>query len=105
MNDIKVGDLAFIVQGLWPNVGRVVYVAEFVPDYDFSPMGLSIRQGWRVRSWGHGPLQRTDGPLSSSTAPWGTSTSGKVSVAPPGQAYWSWRVRIMGRCLVGPHCL
>ena len=61
MNDIKAGDLAFIVKGLWPNVGRVVYVAEFVPDFDFSPMGLSIRQGWRVRSWGHGPLQRTDG--------------------------------------------
>lgn len=62
MNNLRPGDLAIVVQGLWPNVGRLVFVSQFVPDFDFSPMGLYIRQGWRVRTWGQGPLETTDGP-------------------------------------------
>ena len=44
MNNIRPGDLAVVVQGLWPNVGRVVFVCEFVPDFDFSAMGLGVRR-------------------------------------------------------------
>jgi hypothetical protein len=55
MNNIRPGDLAVVVQGLWPNVGRVVFVSAFVPDFDFSAMEHCGRQGWRVRSWGMGP--------------------------------------------------
>jgi len=72
MDNIRPGDLAIVVRGLWPNVGRLVYVAEFVPDFDFSKMGLKIRQGWRVRSWGHGPLETTDGLLMVGITPKGS---------------------------------
>ena len=61
MNNIRIGDLAIVVKGLWPNVGRLVFVSEFVPDFDFSVMGLDIRQGWRVRSWSAGSLETTGG--------------------------------------------
>jgi hypothetical protein len=59
---IRPGDLAVVVQGLWPNVGRLVYVSEQVPDFDFSAMGLGTRDGWRVRSWSYGPLETIVGP-------------------------------------------
>lgn len=72
MNNIRPGDLAVVVRGLWPNVGRLVFVSEFVPDFDFSLMGLAIRQGWRVRSWGHGPLQTTGGPRMVGFTPFGS---------------------------------
>jgi hypothetical protein len=49
MDNIRARDLAVVVQGLWPNVGRMVYVHEFVPGFDFGVMGLGIRDGWRVR--------------------------------------------------------
>ena len=83
MNNIRPGDLAVVVQGLWPNVGRVVFVSAFVPDFDFSAMGLGVRQGWRVRSWGHGPLTTTDGPRRVGITPIGTLR--KLEPLPPAQ--------------------
>ena len=62
MNNIRPGDLAVVVRGLWPNVGRLVFVSEFVPDFDFNAMGLGTRDGWRVRSWSDGPLETIVGP-------------------------------------------
>lgn len=72
MNDIQTGDLAVVVRGLWPNVGLLVFVSDFVPDFDFSAMGLGIRQGWRVRSWSPGPLETTDGPRKVGITPVGS---------------------------------
>lgn len=83
MNNIRPGDLAVVVRGLWPNVGRLVFVSEFVPDFDFSNMGLKIRQGWRVRSWGHGPLETTDGPLMVAITP--TGSLRRLDPMPPAQ--------------------
>lgn len=72
MNNIHSGDLAIVVQGLWPNVGRLVYVTNFVRDFDFSSMGSGIRQGWRVRSWSQGPLDTTGGPRMVGFTPVGS---------------------------------
>ncbi len=72
MHNIRVGDLAVVVHGLWPNIGRVVYVHKFVPDFDFSAMGLAIRTGWRVRSWSERPVLRTDGLAMVGITPTGS---------------------------------
>lgn len=72
MNNIRPGDLAFVVEGLWPNVGRVVFVSSFQPNFDFSSMGLGTRDGWRVRSWSDGPLETTDGLRMSAITPVGS---------------------------------
>jgi hypothetical protein len=72
MNNIHSGDLAVVVQGLWPNVGRLVYVTKFVRDFDFSTMGSGIREGWRVRSWSQGPLETTGGPRMVGFTPVGS---------------------------------
>lgn len=61
MDDIWIGDLAVVVRGLWPNVGRIVYVHAYVPEFDFTNMGLGKTAGWRVRNWSAGKLTRTDG--------------------------------------------
>jgi len=72
MNKINRGDLAIVVQGLWPNVGRIVYVCEYVTEFDFTAMGLSVGAGWRVRSWSGGLLTRTDGLGLSGITPIGS---------------------------------
>ena len=72
MNNIRPGDLAIVIRGLWPNIGRIVYVHEFIPRFDFSLMGLGIRDGWRVRSWGSGPLESIVGPLTVGITPTGS---------------------------------
>jgi hypothetical protein len=72
MNNIRPRDLAVVVQGLWPNVGRIVYVCEFVPHFDFGAMGLDKRDGWRVRSWSCGPLETTEGPRNVGITPIGS---------------------------------
>jgi len=72
MSTVQPRDLAIVVQGLWPNVGRLVFTSKFVPGCDFRHLGLSIRQGWRVRRWGHGPLETTDGPGMVAISPVGS---------------------------------
>lgn len=60
--NIQPGGLAVIVKGLWPNIGRVVYVDRYLESWDFTELGLGRGPGWRVRTWSQGPLQTTDGP-------------------------------------------
>ncbi len=59
--NVKAGDLAIVVKGLWPNVGRIVYVDRYRPLFDFSPMGLPPSPGWRVRSISAQPLETIEG--------------------------------------------
>ena len=59
---VRAGDLAVVVKGLWPNVGRIVYVDRYVEMRDFTAMGLGHGPGWRVRSWSQGPLETVGGP-------------------------------------------
>lgn len=59
--NVRAGDLAIVVKGLWPNVGRIVYVDRYRDLYDFSTMGLPPSPGWRVRSISAQPLETTDG--------------------------------------------
>ena len=72
MSNIRPGDLAVVVRGLWPNVGRVVFVSAFAPDFDFRAMNLGRRDGWRVRSWSSEPLETTVGQLMSAVTPVGS---------------------------------
>ena len=72
MNNIRAGDLAVVVQGLWPNVGRLVFVSAFAPDFDFTAMNLGIRDGWRVRSWSNEPLETIGGQRMSGVTPKGS---------------------------------
>jgi hypothetical protein len=37
--NVKLGDVAIIIKGRWPNVGRIVYVAQATADRDYSYMG------------------------------------------------------------------
>ena len=59
-------------KGLWPNVGRVVYVDRFVDRWDFSALGLGHCSGWRVRSWSAAPLETTDGTRMAGFTPQGS---------------------------------
>jgi hypothetical protein len=47
-------------------------VSGFVQNFDFSAMGLGIKDGWRVRSWSSGPLETTEGPLMVGITPVGS---------------------------------
>ena len=69
MDNIRKGDLAVVVAGLWPNVGRIVYVSDYVELVDFSDMQRPCGPGWRVRSVNRVPLERTTGPGMSGIAP------------------------------------
>ncbi len=67
--NIKPGDLAIVVKGLWPNVGRIVYVNAYRELFDFSPMGLPPSPGWRVRSISARPLKTTEGRRMAGVTP------------------------------------
>jgi hypothetical protein len=59
--NVKLGDVAIIIDGRWPNVGRVVYVAQEVADRDYRFMRYGILPSWRVESLG-GDLATDAGP-------------------------------------------
>lgn len=82
--NIRPGDLAVVIKGLWPNVGRVVYVDRFVERWDFTRLGLGHGPGWRVRSWSHGPLDTVDGPRFAGYTPQGSLKP--LDPLPPDQA-------------------
>lgn len=67
--NVKAGDLAIVVKGLWPNVGRIVYVDAYRELFDFSPMGLPPSPGWRVRSISAQPLETTEGLRMAGVTP------------------------------------
>ena len=69
---LRAGDLAVVVKGLWPNVGRIVYVDRYVENHNFTAMGLGHLPGWRVRSWGRFPLETVGGPKFSGYTPHGS---------------------------------
>lgn len=72
MRSIKPGDIAVVVNGLWPNVGRVVYVTDSVSDVDFLPLGIFSKTGWRVRSCSETPLQTAAGLAMAGLTPIGS---------------------------------
>lgn len=70
--NVQAGELAVVVKGLWPNIGRVVYVDRLVPTWDFTPLELGQQPGWRVRAWSHAPLDTTAGPRMVGYTPLGS---------------------------------
>lgn len=66
---IQVGDLAIVIKGLWPNVGRVVYVKAYRDLIDFSAIGLLPSAGWLVRSVSATPLTSTEGECMTGITP------------------------------------
>lgn len=81
MDNIRAGDLAVIVNGFDINIGKMVYVSSFIPQFDFIQMGWGVRDGWRVRIWSSSPLLRTDGWGQSGVTPVGTLR--KIDPLPP----------------------
>lgn len=66
--NVKLGDVAFIIKGRWPNVGRIVYVARETEDRDYSFMGYGIQPSWIVESLG-GDLDTDGGPSQRGFTP------------------------------------
>lgn len=64
----KIGDVAIIIKGRWPNVGRLVYVAQATKDRDYSSMGYGILPSWIVESLG-GDLDTDAGPAQRGFTP------------------------------------
>lgn len=81
---VRAGDLAVVVKGLWPNVGRIVFVDRYVQLHDFTTMGLGHMPGWRVRSWSLGPLETVAGPRFVGYTPLGSLKP--LDPLPPDQA-------------------
>lgn len=82
--NVRAGDLAVVIKGLWPNVGRIVFVDRYYESRDFTSMGLGHGPGWRVRSWGHGPLDTVGGPRFTGYTPQGSLKP--LGPLPPDQA-------------------
>lgn len=66
--NVKLGDVAIIIKGRWPNVGGIVYVAEETADRDYTFMGYGIQPSWFVESLG-GDLDTENGPRRSGCTP------------------------------------
>jgi hypothetical protein len=81
MDRIRMGNLAVIVKGFEVNIGKMVYVSGFEPQFDFIQMGWGVRDGWRVRIWSSSPLLRTDGWGQTGVTPVGSLR--KIDPLPP----------------------
>lgn len=66
--NVKLGDVAIIIKGRWPNVGRIVYVAQETADRDYRYMGYGILSSWSVESLG-GDLDTDAGPARRGLIP------------------------------------
>lgn len=66
--NVDVGDVAIVIKGRWPNVGKIVLVSRKVPDRDYSFMGYGILPSWYVESLG-GDLDTDNGPASAGYTP------------------------------------
>lgn len=66
--NVKSGDVAIILKGRWPNVGRLVYVEHRHPDVNYSYLGYGILKSWVVSSLGS-QLDTTGGPSDRGHTP------------------------------------
>lgn len=66
--NVQAGDVAIIIKGRWPNVGRIVYVAASAGDRDYSRIGCGVLPCWFVESLG-GELDTDNGPSSGGHIP------------------------------------
>lgn len=66
--NVKPGDLAIIIKGRWPNVGRIVQVERAWGDVDYSHVGYGVLSCWLVESLG-GDLDTHLGPRQSGYTP------------------------------------
>ncbi|MBU0750855.1 MAG: hypothetical protein KJ787_02690 [Gammaproteobacteria bacterium] len=66
--NVKLGDVAIIIKGRWPNVGRIIYVARETGDRDYTAMGYGILPSWIVESLG-GDLDTDAGPAQRGFTP------------------------------------
>lgn len=64
----KPGDVAIIIKGRWPNVGRIVLVERAWCDVDYAHLGYGILPCWLVESLG-GDLDTDIGPAPSGYTP------------------------------------
>lgn len=66
--NVKPGDVAIIIKGRWPNVGRIVQVDRAWGDVDYSHLGYGVLPCWLVESLG-GDLDTGIGPAQSGYTP------------------------------------
>ena len=66
--NVKPGDVAIIIKGRWPNVGRVVQVERAWGEVDYSHIGYGVLPCWVVESLG-GDLDCECGPCQSGYTP------------------------------------
>ena len=66
--NVKPGDVAIVIKGRWPNVGRVVQVERAWGDVDYSHVGYGVLPCWLVESLG-GDLDTNGGPSQTGYTP------------------------------------
>lgn len=66
--NVKPGDVAIILKGRWPNVGRLVYVERDHPDVNYAYLGYGVLKSWVVSSLGS-QLDTTGGPSDRGHTP------------------------------------
>lgn len=66
--NVKPGDVAIIIKGRWPNVGRIVQVEREWGEVDYTHMGYSVLPCWLVESLG-GNLECQSGPCQRGFTP------------------------------------
>ena len=66
--NVKPGDVAIIIKGRWPNVGRIVQVDRAWIDVDYSHVGYGVLPCWLVESLG-GDLDTDRGPAPTGYTP------------------------------------
>jgi len=66
--NVKPGDVAIVIKGRWPNVGRIVQVDRAWGDVDYSHVGYGVLPCWLVESLG-GDLDCVGGPSQRGYTP------------------------------------
>jgi hypothetical protein len=66
--NVQQRDVAAVINGRWPNIGRIVVVLRSVKDVDYRHIGYGIEPSWWVRSMG-GLLDSTTGPAMEGHIP------------------------------------
>lgn len=50
--NVKPGDVAIVIKGRWPNIGRIVLVERYWGEVDYSHIGYGALPCWLVESTG-----------------------------------------------------